>query len=53
MEKKKIVFFTGAGMSRESGLPVFRGHEGIWNRLYVERVASARSWYCGRSSDCN
>ena len=53
MEKKKIVFFTGAGMSRESGLPVFRGHEGIWNRLDVERVASARSWYCGRRSDCN
>lgn len=27
----KIVFFTGAGMSRESGLPTFRGDGGIWN----------------------
>lgn len=53
MDKKKIVFFTGAGMSRESGLPVFRGPEGIWHQLDVERVASARSWYCGRRSDCN
>lgn len=49
---KKIVFFTGAGMSKESGLPVFRGEGGIWNELDVEAVATARSWYCGRRSDC-
>lgn len=48
----RIVFLTGAGMSRESGLPTFRGPDGIWNTLDVERVASARSWYCGRSKDC-
>lgn len=50
--KKKIVFFTGAGMSHESGLPVFRGEGGIWNELDVEKVASVHSWYCGRRSDC-
>ena len=28
--KKKIVIFSGAGMSQESGLPIFRGDGGIW-----------------------
>lgn len=46
------MFFTGAGMSKESGLPTFRGDGGIWNELDVEAVASARSWYCGRRRDC-
>ena len=50
---KRIVFFTGAGMSRESGLPTFRGGGGLWNQLDVEAVADRRSWYCGRRSDCN
>ena len=49
----RIVFFTGAGMSRESGLPTFRGDGGLWNQLDVETVADRRSWYCGRRSDCN
>ena len=49
---KNIVFFTGAGISKESGLPVFRGEGGIWETLDVDAVASARSWYCGRKKDC-
>ena len=49
----KIVFYTGAGMSRESGLPIFRGEGGLWDSLDVEAVADRRSWYCGRRSDCN
>lgn len=49
---KRLVFFTGAGMSRESGLPVFRGEGGLWDSLDVERLADARSWYCGRRRDC-
>lgn len=51
--RRRIVFFTGAGMSRESGLPTFRGEGGLWDSLNVEEVASRRAWYCGRRSDCD
>ena len=29
-EYKKVVFFTGAGMSKESGIPTYRGKGGTW-----------------------
>lgn len=29
---KHIIAFTGAGISAESGIPPFRGEEGLWNR---------------------
>jgi NAD-dependent deacetylase len=37
---KSVVFFTGAGISAESGIPTFRGKEGIWNKLKPEELAS-------------
>jgi len=49
--RPKIVFFTGAGVSAESGLPTFRGEDGIWNDIDAEAVASKRAWYCGRYSN--
>lgn len=39
-ETKKVVFFTGAGISAESGIPTFRGKDGIWNKLKPEELAN-------------
>ena len=36
---KKIVFFTGAGMSAESNVPTYRGKGGIWNKYNWEEYA--------------
>jgi len=36
---KNIVFFTGAGMSAESGVPTYRGRGGIWNQYRWEEFA--------------
>lgn len=36
----KIVVLTGAGISAESGVPVFRGADGLWEGHRVEDVAT-------------
>ena len=40
----KIVFFTGAGMSAESGVPTYRGKGGIWDTYDWQSVASQRAF---------
>ena len=41
MEKKKILIFTGAGVSAESGVATFRtGDDGLWYNHKVEDVAT-------------
>lgn len=37
---RSIVAFTGAGVSAESGVPTFRGADGIWAKLRPEELAS-------------
>ncbi len=37
---KTIVFFSGAGISAESGIPTFRGKDGIWNKFRPEELAN-------------
>ena len=37
---KNIVFFTGAGISAESGIETFRGEGGLWTKLKPEELAS-------------
>ena len=36
----KILFFTGAGTSAESGIPTFRGKDGLWKKFSPEELAS-------------
>ncbi|MFN4327633.1 MAG: SIR2 family NAD-dependent protein deacylase [Limnobacter sp.] len=40
----KIAFFTGAGLSAESGLTTFRGEGGLWNGVDVHTLASLQGW---------
>lgn len=40
----RVVFFTGAGVSVESGLQTYRGGDGLWDGLPVEHVASVSGW---------
>ncbi|MDB6175643.1 MAG: NAD-dependent protein deacylase [Chthoniobacteraceae bacterium] len=37
---QNIVVLTGAGMSAESGVPTFRGVDGLWEGHHIEEVAS-------------
>ncbi|TAK54494.1 MAG: NAD-dependent deacylase [Bacteroidetes bacterium] len=37
---ERIVVFTGAGISAESGVPTFRGTDGIWTKMKPEELAS-------------
>ncbi|MBE0528532.1 MAG: NAD-dependent protein deacylase, partial [Thermoleophilia bacterium] len=39
-ESQSIVFFTGAGISAESGISTFRGKEGLWNKFKPEELAN-------------
>lgn len=40
IKARSIIFFTGAGISAESGIPTFRGEGGIWNKLKPEELAN-------------
>lgn len=42
--KKKLVVFTGAGMSAESGIKTFRDTNGLWEEYNVEEVATPEAW---------
>jgi NAD-dependent deacetylase len=44
MAKKKIVVFTGAGISAESGLKTFRDSGGLWEEYNVMDVATPEAW---------
>jgi NAD-dependent deacetylase len=44
MSKPKLVALTGAGISAESGIPTFRGSDGLWEGQRVEDVASPDGW---------
>jgi len=45
LEAASIVAFTGAGISAESGIPTYRGSDGIWNRYDPDKYANINYFY--------
>jgi NAD-dependent deacetylase len=41
---ERIVFFTGAGLSAESGIPTYRGKGGMWSEYDYEDYACERAF---------
>lgn len=44
MKQKKVVVFTGAGISAESGLQTFRDADGLWEDHHIEDVCTPEAW---------
>ena len=42
--KKKLVVFSGAGISAESGLSTFRDNNGLWENYNISEVATPQAW---------
>jgi NAD-dependent deacetylase len=42
--RKKLIIFTGAGMSAESGIKTFRDSGGLWEEYKIEDVATLEAW---------
>ncbi|MGY5148498.1 MAG: SIR2 family NAD-dependent protein deacylase [Candidatus Nitrosopumilus sp. bin_68KS] len=42
---KKIVVVTGAGVSQESGIPTFRGKDGLWRNYDAMKLATIDAFY--------
>jgi NAD-dependent deacetylase len=41
---KRLVVLSGAGISKESGIPTFRDNDGLWKSFRFEDVASPLAW---------
>jgi len=41
---KKVIVFTGAGISAESGIKTFRDNDGLWESYNIEEVATPEAW---------
>lgn len=42
--KQKIVVFSGAGISAESGIQTFRDGDGLWENHDIQEVATPEAW---------
>jgi NAD-dependent deacetylase len=42
--KPKLVVFTGAGISAESGIKTFRDSGGLWEEFDINEVATPMAW---------
>lgn len=53
MEKQKVIFFTGAGISAESGIPTFRDKDGLWEGHDPAKMAHIQTWNSRINRDAN
>jgi NAD-dependent deacetylase len=44
-QAEKLVFVTGAGISQESGIPTFRGNDGLWRKYDPMQLATIDAFY--------
>ncbi len=44
-EVKSLTIISGSGISAESGIPTFRGKEGLWKKYRAENLATPRAFY--------
>ena len=49
---KKIVVFTGAGVSADSGLATFRDSDGLWANYRIEDVCTPEALRDNRAQVC-
>lgn len=42
---ERVVVLTGAGISAESGIPTFRGQDGLWKTYRAEELATPTAFY--------
>ena len=44
-QAEKVVFVTGSGISQESGIPTFRGKDGLWRKYDAMKLATIDAFY--------
>jgi NAD-dependent protein deacetylases, SIR2 family len=44
MKAKSVAVLTGAGISAESGVPTFRGADGLWRKYQVTELATPEAF---------
>lgn len=44
-DARKVVFVTGAGISQESGIPTFRGKDGLWRKYDAMKLATIEAFH--------
>ncbi len=44
-DAERVAVLTGAGISAESGIPTFRGEEGLWKTYRAEELATPSAFH--------